>query len=118
MISLLVPEAMSLIENIPSPPLDAMMRKVLPGLPIRADVEPARRAPRHLRTAIKSAVEDRNRVVHLGAMPRGDLRQTLLAIREFLYMLDLYAGHAWAEALLTETTRAALTGPKVARARG
>jgi hypothetical protein len=108
LIALLVPEAKSLVENIPSPPLDAMMRKVLPDLPIRADVEPTRRAPRHLRTAIMSAVEDRNRVVHLGAMPRGDLRGTLLAIRELLYVLDVYAGQPWAEALLADATRTAL----------
>jgi hypothetical protein len=25
-------------------------------------------------------------------------------------MLDMYAGHVWAEALLTETTRTVLTG--------
>lgn len=117
-IALLVPEAKSLVENIPSPPLDVMMRKVLPDLPIRADVEPTRRAPRHLRTAITSAVEDRNRVVHLGAMPRSSLRETLLAIREFLYMLDMYAGHPWAEALLTDTTQAALTEAQVTRAQG
>jgi hypothetical protein len=115
-IASLVPAAKSLVENIPSPPLEAMMRKVLPDLPIRADVEPSRRAPRHLRTAITSAVEDRNRVVHLGAMPRRDLPGTLLAIRDFLYMLDMYAGQPWAETLLTETTRAALTGPQAPRA--
>jgi hypothetical protein len=111
LIATLVPQASSLVENIPSPPLDTMIRKVLPDLPIRADVEPGRRAPRHLRTAIVAAVEDRNRVVHLGAMPRADLRDTLLAIREFLYMLDMYAGHSWAEALLAEKTRSALVGP-------
>jgi hypothetical protein len=106
-----VPGAKPLVENIPSPSLDVMMRKILPGLPIKADVEPSRRAPRHLRTAVIAAVEDRNRVVHLGAMPRGDLRGTLIAIRELLYMLDMYSGHSWAEALLTEKTRSALTGP-------
>jgi hypothetical protein len=112
-IALLVPEARSLVENIPSPPLDTIMRKVLPDLPIRADVEPTRRAPRHLSIAITRAVEDRNRVVHLGALPRSNLRETLLAIREFLYMLDMYAGHPWAELLLTDTNRAALTGAQV-----
>lgn len=111
LIAALVPRAKSLVENIPSPPLDTMIRKVLPDLPIRADVEPNRRAPRHLRAAIVAAVEDRNRVVHLGATPRSDLRETLLAIREFLYMLDMYSGHLWAEALLTEKTRSALAGP-------
>lgn len=111
LIATLVPHASSLVENIPSPPLDTMIRKVLPDLPIRADVEPAQRAPRHLRMTLVAAVEDRNRVVHLGAMPRADLRETLLAIREFLYILDMYSGHPWAEALLTQKTRSALTGP-------
>lgn len=111
LIATLVPNAKSLVENIPSPPLDTMIRKVLPDLPIRADVEPSRRAPRHLRTAIIAAVEDRNRIVHLGAMPRGDLRGALLAIRELLYMFDMYSGHPWAADLLTEQTRSALAGP-------
>lgn len=105
----LAPEAKSLVENLPSPSLDVMMRKVLPQMPIRADVEPSRRAPRHLRRAIIAAVEIRNRVVHLGVIPQGDLREALLAIREFLYLLDTYSGHAWAEALLTEATQSALT---------
>lgn len=118
LIATLVPGAKSLVENIPSPSLDAMMRKVLPDLPIQADVEPSRRAPRHLRAAITSAVEDRNRVVHLGVMPRSDLRATLLAIREFLYLLDTYSGHPWAEALLSETTRSALVQPQAPRTRG
>jgi hypothetical protein len=112
LIAALVPDAASLVENIPSPPLDVMMRKVLPTLPIRADVGPGRRAPRHLRTAITTAVEDRNRVVHLGATPRGDLRGTLLAIREFLYLLDRYSGQPWADAMLTQTTRSALAEPQ------
>ena len=111
LIAALVPHAKSLVENIPSPPLDTMIRKVLPDLPIKADIEPARRAPRHLRTAIIAAVEDRNRIVHLGAMPRCDLREALLAIREFLYLLDMYSGHAWAATLLTEKTQSALAGP-------
>jgi hypothetical protein len=111
LIATLVPNAKSLVENIPSPPLDTIIRKVLPDLSIRADVEPNRRAPRHLRTAIIAMVEDRNRIVHLGAMPRGDLRGALLAVREFLYMLDMYSGHPWAETLLTEKTRSALAGP-------
>jgi len=111
LIAAMVPDAKPLVENIPSPSLDVMMRKILPHLPIKAEVEPSRRAPRYLRTAVVAAVEDRNRVVHLGSMPRGDLRETLLAIREFLYMLDMYSGQLWAEALLSEKTRSALAGP-------
>jgi hypothetical protein len=112
LIATLVPDAKSLVENVPSPPLDVMIRKVLPTIPIRAAVEPTLRTPRHLRTVIAAAVEDRNRVVHRGAMPGGDLRAILLVIREFLYLLDIYAGQAWAETLLTETTRTALMTPQ------
>jgi hypothetical protein len=118
LIATLVPDAKSLVENVPSPPLDVMIRKVLPTIPIRADVEPTRRTPRHLRAMIVAAVEDRNRVVHRGAVPGGDLRAILLAIREFLYLLDTYAGQAWAETLLTQTTRAALVTPEEPAAPG
>jgi hypothetical protein len=45
-------------------------------------------------------------------MPRGDLRITLLAIREFLYLLDKYSGQPWADAMLTQTTRSALAEPQ------
>jgi hypothetical protein len=118
LVAALAPETKSLIENLPSPSLDVMIRKVLPDLPIRADVEPGRRAPNHLRKAIVAAVEDRNRLVHLGAIPRRDLRATLLTIRDFLYLLDFYSGQPWAETLLTDMTRSSLVELAAPRTRG
>jgi hypothetical protein len=108
LVAQLVPGAAALVENIPSPPLDTMIRKVLPDLPIRSGLDPEHACPQHLRKRLIEAVEARNRVVHRGTMPRLDLRSTLLDTREFLYLLDCHAGHLWAEALLSQRTREGL----------
>jgi hypothetical protein len=101
----LVPHARSLVEDLPAPPLMKIVSHTLPELPIRADVDPGRRCPKHLRSALELAVQERNKVVHRGASPTTWLRPTLVTIREFLYLLDLYAGHQWAAGLLSEQSR-------------
>lgn len=108
LIAALVPQVQGLVEELPSPPLDKMMAHVLPDLPIKADVDPKRRSPKHLRVKMKAAVEARNRVVHRGATPDVFLRDTLGSIREFLYLLDYYNGHVWALTKLSNETIAAL----------
>jgi hypothetical protein len=110
LVALLVPPAASLVEYIPSPPLEKMIRKVLPNLPLRSGIAPDRACPQHLRKQLLAAVEARNLVVHSGTMPSVDLRSTLLDTRDLLYLLDLHAGHAWAEDLLSKQTRDALHG--------
>jgi hypothetical protein len=108
LIAKLVPAARSLVEDLPSPPLAKMMKHTLPDLPVRADVPRDRRCPRDLRRLLDQAVQERNLVVHQGAQPTRSLRETLGAVREFLYLLDLYAGHPWAAEQLSEATLAAL----------
>lgn len=108
LIAILVPYSRWLVEELPLPPLVSMMKNYLPELPIRAQVERNRRCPKHLRTALDAAVTERNAVVHRGIDPSVNLRQTLIAVREFLYLLDLYAGQAWAASHLSEETIAAL----------
>lgn len=105
LVALLVPEAASLVEHIPSPPLDTMIRKVLPDLPLRSGFPAESPCPQHLRKALIAAVEGRNLVVHRGTMPQLFLRGSLLDIRDFLYLLDYHAGHGWAEELLSQQTR-------------
>lgn len=105
LVSLLVPAAAAMVEHIPSPPLDTMIRKVLPELPIRSGLDPRKACPQHIRKRLIEAVEARNLVVHRGMTPQLDLRSTLLDTRDFLYLLDWHGGHSWAEALLSELTR-------------
>jgi len=108
LIAALVPDARWLVEELPSPPLSTMVKDYLKELPIRADVPPARRSPKHLRRLLHDAVEARNQVVHRGTTPAVSLRETLTGIREFLYLLDFYCGHSWAIERLSVETRAAL----------
>jgi hypothetical protein len=108
LITELVPAAGWLVDELPSPPLARMMKRYLPELPIRADVEKDRRCPKQLRTILQAAVEDRNRVVHRGIAPSVPLRETLAAVREFLYLLDYYVGRPWATTQLSDHTVAGL----------
>jgi len=108
LIALLAPSAKTLVEHIPSPPLDTLIRTVLPSLPIRSGLAEGNICPQHLHKRLIAAVEARNVVVHRGEGPRFDLRAALLDIRDFLYLLDHHAGHSWAETLLSERTRDAL----------
>ena len=108
LVALLVPGAETLVENLPSPPLELMIHRVLPALPVRSGVKAERRCPRPIRKRIAQAVEARNLVVHRGATPAVDLRSTLLDIRDFLYLLDYHAGHRWAIELISDGTRAGL----------
>lgn len=52
LVALLVPHAESLVERLLSPPLDVMIRKVLPDLPVRSGVAPDRLCPKHTRRAL------------------------------------------------------------------
>lgn len=108
LIANLVPDVRSLVEDLPAPPLIRMMKHSLAELPVRVEIEPERRCPKHLHKALDLAVQERNAVVHRGAEPTISLRETLVAIREFLYLLDLYKGNVWAIEHLSATTRASL----------
>lgn len=108
LIAQLAPHAESLVEHMASPPLDVMIRKVMPDLPMKSGIDPSHRCPTSLRKHLVAAVEARNKVVHRGATPTLNLWRALHSIREFLYLLDLHAGHDWAESHLSDSTRAAI----------
>jgi len=108
LIATLVPTARWLVEELPSPPLVKMMKHYVPDLPVRVEVDRDRRCPKHLLTKLQAAVEERNDVVHRGATPGIYLRETLLAVRELLYLLDFYAGNLWAVSYFSPEMIAAL----------
>ncbi|WP_336922129.1 hypothetical protein [Aquipuribacter sp. SD81] len=95
----LIPDASWMVENVPSPPLVRMLKDYLPTLPARNDLDGRRvAAPKYVRTLMTNAVEERNRVVHVGrsTFTSENLRETLDAARDLLYLFDLYAGNGWA----------------------
>jgi hypothetical protein len=104
LVAALVPGARSLVEDLPAPPLARMAKHTLPELPIRASVPPDRRCPKAIHQLLDAAVRDRNATVHRGLEPSRYVHTTLVGIREFLYLLDLYRGHEWAVDQLSPAT--------------
>jgi hypothetical protein len=88
-----------ILENLPSPSVDKLLREYLPQLPARNDLNgKVLRPPAQLITAIKKGVEQRNRLVHgrEESFSSSALLALLIVIRDVLYLLDYYRGHDWA----------------------
>jgi hypothetical protein len=98
----LVPGAAWLVEKVQSPPLVKMLKEYLPQLPLRRTINgSALPPPRYIRQLLTSAIEERNRIVHVAVAPnrwhsRRNLDEFLDGIVDLLYLLDYYAGHDWA----------------------
>lgn len=88
-----------IFENLPSPPLDRMLREYLQLLPVRRKLDgEVRRPPKSAIRVLKEGIELRNKLVHgrdQGVNP-DQLNMILLAVRDILYLLDFYQGHDWA----------------------
>ena len=98
-IGLLIPDAVWLANYVPSPPLPKMLSDFLPILPVKLKIqERVLKPPKTIRTAIKKGVEARNGTIHagIGSIQQEELDELLLCIRDLLYLLDFYCGHAWA----------------------
>ena len=98
-VSVLVPQARWLVENVPSPPLGKMLRQYLPILPVRLTIHGDVKAPPSaIVKTIEEGVELRNKIAHAGtvALTYEKLEEILLAIRDLLWILDYYTGHNWA----------------------
>lgn len=93
-----------IFENLPSPPLDRMLREYLQLLPARRKLSgEVRRPPKSIITTLKDGIELRNKLVHgrsQGVEPER-LAKILIAVRDLLYLLDFYRGHDWATDRLT-----------------
>lgn len=101
-----------LFENLPSPPIDRMLRDYIQLLPARRKInDKVRRPPKFALTLIKEGVELRNKLVH----GRGKevnpekLAEILRAVRDVLYLLDYYRGHDWALERCSSSFRAELS---------
>jgi hypothetical protein len=97
-ITVLVPNAQWLVEEASTPPLVKMMTKYLPTLPAKNNFEGTVLAPpKNIYKAIDEGVQFRNKVVHVGRQaPRyEDIEKILLAVKDFLWLIDYYCGHSW-----------------------
>jgi hypothetical protein len=107
----LIPGTSWLVENLPSPPVTRLLSEYLPNLPavntINGKVLPP---PKPIIELIKKAVNIRNQIAHIGGKSPNDqtLDQILEAIRDVIWLLDYYCGHAWAYSHISKETKLAL----------
>jgi len=107
----LVPEARWLLEELPSPPLVRMLTEFLPMLPCKAQIKKGVvPPPKNILDTIKKGVDIRNQVIHgkPATLDREMLRDLLGAVRDVLYLLDLYSGQLWAQHYISHKTKEAL----------
>jgi hypothetical protein len=101
------PQTEWLLSTIQSPPLEKMIAEFLPKLPVKNRFDgKAPFIPQSIIDVLKKkAIPLRNKVTHKGEQIKSEtLREILDAVKDFLYILDYYAGHTWAaECLRVET---------------
>lgn len=105
-----VPKASWLVEEIPTPPLIRMLTEYLPSLPLADIGAEGAPFPTALTDVLRDAVATRNNVVHKGADFRdlGALERMLNGVQDLLWLLDSYAGQAWAIRYISSATRLSL----------
>ncbi|MCW2996849.1 MAG: hypothetical protein JWN65_398 [Solirubrobacterales bacterium] len=93
-ISAAVPEATWLVQEAPSPPIEAILVHYLPSLPAGGE-SPGDDAIR----VVRKAIHVRNRLVHSGCsnFTYETLETSLVAVRALLWKLDADRGFGWAK---------------------
>jgi hypothetical protein len=95
----LVPDAAWLAIEVPSPPLDKMLKEYLPKLPVRSKLwEHDPLIPPKMIAVITEGTKMRNKLAHSGKfLPDEDTLQALLfTINDLLLLFDVYSGETWA----------------------
>jgi len=97
-VAALVPDSQWLVENLPSPPINKMLKNYFPKLPARLkikDFDPS--IPNSIQKKITEGMELRNKIVHSKSV-RPDNQQIydiLCSIRDLLLILDYHQGYEW-----------------------
>ena len=94
-IGLIVPDAQWLLEEIPAPPIGKILRKYIPTLKVKSSFTGKQIIPpSKLIEKLENAARARNKVVHIGekAPEYKELVEMLEAVRDFLWVCDLYRG--------------------------
>jgi hypothetical protein len=100
LVSNLVPAAAWLVAEVPSPPLEKMLRDYLPMLPKALEVNAGGGDTLTVTVLdeVRKAVRLRNDLVHTGKAKIDGrwLDSWLNLCRDLLYLFDFYQGHSWA----------------------
>jgi hypothetical protein len=100
LVSKLVPDAAWLVAEVPSPPLDKMLRDYLPLLPkvLELNVGAANTLTTTALAEVRKAMGLRNDLVHTGIAKIDGrwLDSWLQLCGDLLYLFDFYQGHRWA----------------------
>lgn len=102
------PDAGWLVREIQTPPLEKMIEKYLPTLTPKETLGGEfLRPPKAMVDAIGKLARKRNRIVHGGekAATEDEFVVWKCAVSQFLYIVELYSGHKWAEECITPETR-------------
>jgi hypothetical protein len=113
-ITQLSPETRWLIENIQTPPIDKMLSRYWPELPKMPLINKRKlKIPKPLLKSLKEAIEERNKIVHRGALrsKRPDVERLLKSIRELLLIFDCARGHFWASEWMRPETQRSIGAP-------
>jgi hypothetical protein len=94
-----------------------MLTEYLPLLPVRqriADYPVC--IPKEILDILKIGVTLRNKTTHAGYRVKEDtLKEILQAVRDLLYLLDVYAGHSWALGAISYETKKVIAAEVEAR---
>jgi hypothetical protein len=96
-IAVLVPDTKWLLENMPAPSVERLLRDYVPHLPARIRGK-ALVIPKSMLDEIKKAVQIRNRLVHAGVLSidHDFLESQLRRTQDLLWLFDAMAGSVWA----------------------
>lgn len=107
-LSQFAPQAEWVLANLPVPSVKRLLAEYLPLLHTPLTIAGKTRPPsRRLLKLIAKAVVTRNRIAHSTGedVSHDELEDMLVAIRDVLWLLDYYAGCAWALSHLSEPSR-------------
>lgn len=105
----LQPQTQWLLENMPSPPLEKLLRDYLPALPVTISGKPIS-IPSEVLEVIKKGVQIRNKLAHAGT-PKIDLYfldDLLKTGRDLIWLFDVMTGQRWAVAYIEGPLREVL----------
>lgn len=103
----LEPSTAWLLENMPSPSLSDLLRKYLPQLLVEHGIRDlAKRPPGFVMNVLDDAVKLRSKVAHGIERPvtMDQVNATLVAIRDILWVLDVFRGYEWARHSVRDET--------------